>query len=161
MDNNKTKIKEIKENLDKNTENITILKGKLIQLEKEKEAKEKEIKQKQEEQNLASPDDKTRLQAEIGKLQDETLEIVGKIGEIKVQIKNLQTDQEYYQDMLSSAENYKRILEERYEDLTEGDKKLFKEIQSVEERRAKIQKEIDKVNEKLEEIRAEQELYKA
>ncbi|GLH60561.1 hypothetical protein PAWBP_2990 [Paulownia witches'-broom phytoplasma] len=56
-------------------------------------------------------------EAEIGKLQDETLEIVGKIGEIKVQIKNLQTDQEYYQDMLSRAQNYKRILEKRYEDV--------------------------------------------
>ncbi|AYJ01075.1 hypothetical protein CWO85_00785 [Candidatus Phytoplasma ziziphi] len=55
-------------------------------------------------------------EAEIKKLQDEVQEIVEKIGKIKVNINKLKARQKYYQDMLSSAENYKRILEERYED---------------------------------------------
>ncbi|MDV3143354.1 MAG: hypothetical protein Q8761_02900, partial [Sweet potato little leaf phytoplasma] len=36
----------------------------------------------------------------IDKLQNEISEIVNEIGKIKVQIKNLETDQKYYQDIL-------------------------------------------------------------
>ncbi|AGL90379.1 hypothetical protein SLY_0459 [Strawberry lethal yellows phytoplasma (CPA) str. NZSb11] len=63
--------------------------------------------------------------------------------------------------MLSGAENYKRILEERLKDLTEGEKNLYNQIKSVEDRRAEIQKEIDEVNKKLEEIKLEKELYQS
>ncbi|AGL89996.1 DNA double-strand break repair rad50 ATPase [Strawberry lethal yellows phytoplasma (CPA) str. NZSb11] len=118
LNNNETKIKEIKENLDKNTENITILKGKLIQLEQQEEAKEKEIKQKQEEQfNLASPDDKIRLQAEIEKLQDEKQKIIEEISEVKLQIGKLESKQKMYQNMLSRAEMLKKDFVKSYERL--------------------------------------------
>ncbi|AGL90037.1 DNA double-strand break repair Rad50 ATPase [Candidatus Phytoplasma australiense] len=161
LNNNETKIKEIKENLNKNDKNITILKGKLIQLEQQKEAKEKEIKQKQEEKNLASPDDKIRLQAEIEKLQSEKQKIIEEISEVEVQIGKLEVSQKYYQDMLSGAEKFKKMLEEQYKDLTEGEKSLYNQIQSVQERHAEIQKEIDEVNKKLEEIKLEKELYQS
>ncbi|AGL90623.1 DNA double-strand break repair Rad50 ATPase [Candidatus Phytoplasma australiense] len=145
LEKNKTKIKEIKENLDKDTANITILKGKLIQLEQQKEAKEKEMKQKQEEEKLASPDDKTRLKAEIEKLQDEKQKIIEEISEVKLQIGKLENKQEKYQNMLSRAEKFKKRLEEQYKDLTEGEKNLYNKIKSVEDRRAEIQKNIEEV----------------
>ncbi|MDV3182573.1 MAG: hypothetical protein Q8869_01730 [Candidatus Phytoplasma australasiaticum] len=50
----------------------------------------------------------------IDKLRDEISEIVGEIRKIKVQIKNLETKQKYYQDMLNRAEKLKKDLEERY-----------------------------------------------
>ncbi|AGL90888.1 DNA double-strand break repair Rad50 ATPase [Candidatus Phytoplasma australiense] len=159
LEKNEVKIKEIKENLDKNTENITILKGKLIQLEQQKEAKEKEIKQKQEEEKLASPDDKIRLQAEIEKLQSEKQKIIEEISEVKLQIKKLESKQKYYQDMLSRAEKFKNDLEETYQTLSDDEKTLFNKIKSVKERHAEIQKEIDKVDKKLEEIKLKKELY--
>ncbi|MDV3197785.1 MAG: hypothetical protein Q8879_01790, partial [Candidatus Phytoplasma australasiaticum] len=53
---------------------------------------------------------------EIKKIQDELLEIVGEIGKIKVKIDKLEVNKKDYQEMLSDAEHYKRILEERYED---------------------------------------------
>ncbi|QTX02870.1 DNA double-strand break repair Rad50 ATPase [Candidatus Phytoplasma luffae] len=161
LEQNETKIKEIKEQLKNTTGNITILKGKLTQLEKDKDAKEKEIKQKQEEEKLASPDDKIRLRAQIEKLQDEKQKIIEEISEVKLQIKNLESNQKYYQDMLSGAENYKRILEERLKDLTEGEKRLYNQIQSVEERHAEIQKEIDAVKKKLDKIDLEKDLYES
>ncbi|QTX02927.1 DNA double-strand break repair Rad50 ATPase [Candidatus Phytoplasma luffae] len=161
LEQNETKIKEIKEQLKNTTGNITILKGKLTQLEKDKDAKEKEIKQKQEEEKLASPDDKIRLRAQIEKLQDEEQKIIEEISEVKLQIKNLESNQKYYQDMLSGAENYKRILEERLKDLTEGEKRLYNQIQSVEERHAEIQKEIDAVKKKLDKIDLEKDLYES
>ncbi|MDV3155251.1 MAG: DNA double-strand break repair protein Rad50 [Sweet potato little leaf phytoplasma] len=157
LEQNEAKIKEIKENLDQNDKNITILKGKLLHLEQEKEAKEKEIKEKERQKELASPDDKIRLQAEIKKLQDEILEIVGEIGKIKVQIGKLKAEQRKYQEMLSDAEEYRKILKERLKDLTDGEKSLYKQIQSVEERRAEIQKEIEEVNEKIKLIGIEKE----
>ncbi|AGL90482.1 DNA double-strand break repair Rad50 ATPase [Candidatus Phytoplasma australiense] len=161
LEKTKPKIKEIKENLDKDTKNITILKGKLIQTKQQKEAKEKEMKQKQEEEKLASPDDKIRLRAEIEKLQDEVIELVGKIDKIEVQIGKLEATQRKYQDMLSRAEMLKKDLEKRFQTLSDDEKSLFNQIQSVQERHTKIQKEIDKVDKKLEEIKLEKELYKS
>ncbi|MDV3195490.1 MAG: DNA double-strand break repair protein Rad50 [Sweet potato little leaf phytoplasma] len=157
LEQNEAKIKEIKEKMFENNENITILKGKLIQLEQEKETKEKEIKEKERQKELASPDDKIRLQAEIDKLQAEISEIVGEIGKIKVKIGKLEATQRKYQDMLTRSKNYKNILEERLKDLTDGEKSLYKQIQSVEERRAEIQKEIEEVNEKIKLIGIEKE----
>ncbi|AGL90529.1 DNA double-strand break repair Rad50 ATPase [Candidatus Phytoplasma australiense] len=161
LNNNEKKIKETKNQLSENDKNITILKGKLIQLEQQQEAKEKEIKQKQEEKNLASPNDKIRLRAEIEKLQAEISEIVGEIGKIEVQIGKLESKQKMYQDMLSRAEMLKKDLEKRYQTLSDDEKSLFNQIQSVQERRAEIQKEIDEVNIKLEKIKLEKELYQS
>ncbi|CAM11982.1 hypothetical protein PA0648 [Candidatus Phytoplasma australiense] len=105
---------------------------KLEQKKEAKEVKEKEIKDKERQKELASPNDKIRLQTEIEKLEDEVIEIVGEIGKIKVQIKNLETDQKYYQDMLSGDENYKRILEERYKDAELQDKnEILKSLDSL------------------------------
>ncbi|MDV3182401.1 MAG: DNA double-strand break repair protein Rad50, partial [Candidatus Phytoplasma australasiaticum] len=157
LEKNEAKIKEIKENLDQNDKNITILKGKIVQLEKDKETKEKEIKDKERQKELASPDDKIRLQAEINKLQAEISEIVGEIDKINVKIKNLEAARRQYQNMLTRAEDYKKILEENLKDLSVGEKALLKQIQSVEERRAEIQKEIEEVNEKIKLIGIEKE----
>ncbi|MDV3192569.1 MAG: DNA double-strand break repair protein Rad50, partial [Sweet potato little leaf phytoplasma] len=93
------------------------------------------------------------------KLRDEISEIVGEIGKIKVQIKNLETDQKYYQDMLNHAEKLKKDLEKRFETLTNDEKPIFKQIQSVEEHRIEIQKEIEEVDGKLEEIKLEKTVY--
>ncbi|WP_051085518.1 hypothetical protein [Candidatus Phytoplasma australiense] len=95
---------------------IEVLKPQKQKLEQQQDAKEKEIKQKKEGKNLASPDDKIRLRAEIEKLQDEVIEIVGEIGKIKVQIKDLEATQEKYQNMLSRAEKFRKMLEEQYKD---------------------------------------------
>ncbi|OOP60378.1 DNA double-strand break repair protein Rad50, partial [Candidatus Phytoplasma citri] len=70
LDNNEQKIKDIKTQLSATAENITILKGKLVYLEKEKTVKEQEMKAKEEQLPLASTDEKIRLKAEIEKLQD-------------------------------------------------------------------------------------------
>ncbi|MDV3173873.1 MAG: DNA double-strand break repair protein Rad50 [Candidatus Phytoplasma stylosanthis] len=161
LEKNEAKIKEIKAKMSENDKNITILKGKLVQLEKDKETKEKEIKEKERQKELASPDDKIRLQAEIDKLRDEISKIVGEIGKIKVQIKNLETDQKYYQNMLNRTEKLKKDLEKRFEILTNDEKSIFKQIQSAEERRIEIQKEIEEVDKKLKEINLEKELYQA
>ncbi|MDV3168202.1 MAG: DNA double-strand break repair protein Rad50 [Candidatus Phytoplasma stylosanthis] len=157
LEKNEAKIKEIKENLDQNDKNITILKGKLVQLEKDKETKEKEIKVKEEQLKLASPDDKIRLQAEIDKLQAEISEIVGEIGKIKVQIGILKNKQEKYQDMLTRAEKLKKDLEESYQFLSDSEKSILNQIQTVSERHDEIQKEIEEVNEKIKLIGIEKE----
>ncbi|WEX19458.1 MAG: DNA double-strand break repair Rad50 ATPase [Candidatus Phytoplasma asteris] len=63
--------------------------------------------------------------------------------------------------MLTRAENFKKMLEERYEDLTEGNKLLFKQIEFFQERKAEINKNIDEINQKLKEIETERVLYQA
>ncbi|MCG3566625.1 MAG: hypothetical protein Q8747_01260 [Candidatus Phytoplasma australasiaticum] len=48
--------------------------------------------------------------------------------------------------MLNHAEKLKKDLENRFETLTNDEKSIFKQIQSVEERRIEIQKEIEEVD---------------
>ncbi|MDV3142219.1 MAG: hypothetical protein Q8768_01485 [Candidatus Phytoplasma australasiaticum] len=48
--------------------------------------------------------------------------------------------------MLNHAEKLKKDLENRFEILTNDEKSIFKQIQSVEERRIEIQKEIEEVD---------------
>ncbi|MDV3178230.1 MAG: effector [Sweet potato little leaf phytoplasma] len=79
-------------------------------LEEQLETKEKEL-------------DRKTNKAEIKKLQDEISEIVGEIGKINVEIQNLEAIRIMYQNMLTRAENYKKILEEQYE----IDKKKYKD----------------------------------
>ncbi|QTX02871.1 hypothetical protein LFWB_3010 [Candidatus Phytoplasma luffae] len=94
-------------------------KNKIINQKKEVRGQFKYLPNQPEEVRKKREENKRILEAEIDKLQDEEIKIVGEIGKIKVQIGILEADQEYYQDMLSGAENYKRILEERYK---EGEK---------------------------------------
>ncbi|WP_373375613.1 hypothetical protein [Candidatus Phytoplasma solani] len=61
-----------------------------------------------------NPELETKLKAEIKILQDERLEVVGEIDDIKVKIGKLESKQEMYEDMLSSAKSYKKILEDRF-----------------------------------------------
>ncbi|MDV3143865.1 MAG: hypothetical protein Q8839_01930 [Candidatus Phytoplasma australasiaticum] len=61
--------------------------------------------------------------------------------------------------MLNHAEKLKKDLEKRFETLTNDEKSIFKQIQSVEERRIEIQKEIEEVDGKLEEIKIEKTVY--
>ncbi|WP_017192987.1 hypothetical protein, partial [Italian clover phyllody phytoplasma] len=151
------KITDIKTQKQENEKNISELKEQLKQKEQELSDKEKEIAKKQEEEKLASPDAKIRLKAEIEKLQTEIIEIVGKIGKIRVEIGNLEADQKMYENILTRAEDYKKTLEERYKDLKDGDKALFKQIKFVEERRNEIQKNIDEIIAKKTTIGAERE----
>ncbi|MFG6084340.1 MAG: hypothetical protein AB3F67_0100 [Candidatus Phytoplasma solani] len=78
------------------------LKSQKEQLEQQLEVKNKGINNLKHESQ-----DKTRLQ-------DERLEIVGEIGNIEVKIRNLESKQRMYEDMLSSAKSYKKILEDRF-----------------------------------------------
>ncbi|AGL90631.1 hypothetical protein [Candidatus Phytoplasma australiense] len=109
---------------------IEALKPKQQKLEQQKEAKEKEIIKKQEVwkqfKYLPNQTEEVRkkrkenydlLQAEIEKLQDEKQKIIEEISEVKLQIKNLETDQKYYQDMLSGAEMLKKDFVKSYERL--------------------------------------------
>ncbi|MDV3182424.1 MAG: DNA double-strand break repair protein Rad50, partial [Candidatus Phytoplasma australasiaticum] len=52
---------------------------------------------------------------ENNKHQDEMSEIVGESGKITLEIQNLEAIRIMYQNMLTRAENYKKILEEQYE----------------------------------------------
>ncbi|WP_238055128.1 DNA double-strand break repair protein Rad50 [Candidatus Phytoplasma ziziphi] len=155
LDKNEGKIKELKEQLKDNTGNIAILKGKLLQLEQDKEAKEKEIKQKQEEEKLASPDDKIRLQAEISKLQDEEIEIIKQIRQVKIEIGKLEAAQKKYENMLSNAIKLKESIQRDFNELTSGEQQLFTKIKNEEDRRAEIQKNIDEIDVKTATIEIE------
>ncbi|WP_373402539.1 DNA double-strand break repair protein Rad50 [Candidatus Phytoplasma solani] len=155
LDQTELKITDIKTQKQETENNINILKEQLKAKEQEKAEKDKEIAKKQEEEKLASPDDKIRLKAEIEKLQDERLKIVREIGNIEVKIRNLEADQEMYEDMLTGAENYKKILEDRFKFFTAGEKALFNQIKSAEERKAEIQKNIDEIDVKMITIGAE------
>ncbi|MEC4558642.1 MAG: DNA double-strand break repair protein Rad50 ['Conium maculatum' witches'-broom phytoplasma] len=73
----------------------------------------------------------------------------------------LENEIEGLNNMLRRAEDYKKILEKQYNELTIGEQTLFNQIKSVEQRRAAIQNNINQVNKKLEEIKAERELYQA
>ncbi|AYJ01457.1 DNA double-strand break repair protein Rad50 [Candidatus Phytoplasma ziziphi] len=155
LDKNEGKIKELKEQLKDNTGNIAILKGKLLQLEQDKEAKEKEIKQKQEEEKLASPDDKIRLQAKISKLQDERNEIMEQIAQVSTQIGKLEAAQKKYENMLSNAIKLKESIQRDFNELTSGEQQLFTKIKNEEDRRAEIQKNIDEIDVKTATIEIE------
>ncbi|CAM11649.1 hypothetical protein PA0314 [Candidatus Phytoplasma australiense] len=100
---------EYKTQLDSIQPQIEYLKPQQQKLEQQRDEKDQELQQKKEEEKLASPDDKIRLQAEIKKLQGEKQKIIEEIREVKLQIKNLETDQKYYKDMLSRAEKLKKI----------------------------------------------------
>ncbi|WP_373375614.1 DNA double-strand break repair protein Rad50 [Candidatus Phytoplasma solani] len=155
LDQTELKITDIKTQQQENEKNISELKEQLKEKEQEKTKKDKEIAKKQEQEKLASPDDKIRLRAEISKLQDERLEVVGEIDDIKVKIGKLESKQEMYEDMLSSAKSYKKILEDRFKFFTAGEKALFNQITSAEERKAEIQKNIDEMDVKMITIGAE------
>ncbi|MFB0638525.1 DNA double-strand break repair protein Rad50 [Candidatus Phytoplasma solani] len=155
LEQTEQKITDIKTQKQENEKNIFELKEQLKEKEQEKTKKDKEIAKKQEQEKLASPDDKIRLKAEIEKLQDERLEIVRKIDAIELKIKNLESKQRMYEDMLSGAENYKKILEDRYKFFTAGEKALFNQIKSAEERKAEVQKNIDEIDVKMITIGAE------
>ncbi|MDV3198500.1 MAG: DNA double-strand break repair protein Rad50, partial [Vigna little leaf phytoplasma] len=158
---NEKNINNIKAQLKETTTNITLLKGKVIQLEKEKAVKEQAIKQKQEAEKLASPDDKIRLRAEIDQLQDEVSEIIGKISDIKSQIGILEATREKYQGMLADAKHYQQRLKDKFTSLNEQEKKLYEEIKSVEQRRMEIQQNIEEIDKKLGQIEIERDLYQA
>ncbi|WP_373402600.1 DNA double-strand break repair protein Rad50 [Candidatus Phytoplasma solani] len=155
LDQTELKITDIKTQQQENEKNISELKEQLKEKEQEKAEKDKEIAKKQEEEKLASPDDKIRLKAEIEKLQDERLEIVGEIGKIKVKIGNLESKQRMYEGMLSNAIKLKDSLQRDYDNLSSFDKNLFAKITSAEERKAEIQKNIDEIDAKMITIGAE------
>ncbi|MDV3201484.1 MAG: hypothetical protein Q8872_01230 [Candidatus Phytoplasma australasiaticum] len=107
-------------------------------LEKQLEQKSQEVKTKREEkkqfQYVPNLTEELRtskqkkynlLEAEIKKLQEETSEIVVKIKNINIQIGKLEATQKKYQEMLANAEKYKKIFEERYEEVEKQYKDLI------------------------------------
>ncbi|MDW3617555.1 MAG: hypothetical protein QFY14_00380 [Candidatus Phytoplasma pruni] len=59
------------------------------------------------------------IQNEIYQLKDEQLELVGQIEDIELQIGHLKSDQKMYENMLSRTENFKKMLEEQYNESLE------------------------------------------
>ncbi|MBS2126625.1 hypothetical protein J8J04_02945, partial ['Fragaria x ananassa' phyllody phytoplasma] len=59
-------------------------------------------------------DELTAIDNKKSKLQSETSELVGQIGDIKVKIGKLESKQRMYEDMLSSAQEFKKDLESQY-----------------------------------------------
>nr|WP_017192299.1 hypothetical protein [Milkweed yellows phytoplasma] len=153
-----TKINDIKKQKQETENNINILKEQLKQKEAELDNKEKKTKTKQEElKTTTNPDDKKLLQEEIDKLEDERSELIRKIAPIKLQISKLESDQTMYENMLTRTKKFKEMLETQYKDLTEGEKSLFKQIQTIEQRRTENQKNIDEIKEKQAAIKVRKE----
>ncbi|QTX02722.1 hypothetical protein LFWB_1520 [Candidatus Phytoplasma luffae] len=94
-------------------------KNKIINQKKEVRGQFKYLPNQPEEVRKKREENKRILEAEIDKLQDEEIKIVGEIEEIEVQIGILEADQKMYQNMLTRAEGLKKDLEERYK---EGEK---------------------------------------
>ncbi|MDV3182682.1 MAG: hypothetical protein Q8869_02345, partial [Candidatus Phytoplasma australasiaticum] len=86
----------------------------LKSLKQDKAPLEIQLDEKDPELNRLKIDGKAN-KTQIKKLQDEISKIVGEIGKIKIQIGKLEATQRKYQEMLDDDENYKKILEKRYE----------------------------------------------
>ncbi|MEC4559257.1 MAG: DNA double-strand break repair protein Rad50 ['Conium maculatum' witches'-broom phytoplasma] len=157
-----TKINDLKTQKQETENNINVLKEQLKQKEEALANKEKETKLTEKQiEETTDLTEKQKLRAKLDILYDEKIALVQQINEIKTQIRILENEIEALNEMLQRAEDYKKILEKRYNELTIGEQTLFNQIKSVEQRRAAIQKNINQVNKKLEEIKAERELYQA
>ncbi|MDV3173881.1 MAG: effector [Candidatus Phytoplasma stylosanthis] len=106
---------------DEHQSRLNLILPKITSLEQQKLKLEEQLKTKEKELDGLKIDRKTN-ENKIDKLNEEILGIVGKIGKIKNEIKNLQADQEMYQNILNRAKKLKKDLEERYK-ITETEKK--------------------------------------
>ncbi len=156
-----TKINDIKKQKQATENNINILKEQLKKKEEALANKEKETKLTEKQIEEATDlTEKQKLRAKLDILYDEKIALVKKIAGIKSQIGILEIKIESLNETLQRAQDYKKLLEKRYKDLTVGEQTLFNQIKSVEQRRTEIQNNINQINTKLEEIKIEQDLYK-
>ncbi|MDV3155048.1 MAG: effector [Sweet potato little leaf phytoplasma] len=93
---------------------LNLISPQIQSFEQQKLALEAQLEKKLPEVDRSKIDRKTN-EAKIKKLQTEISEIVGEIGKINVEIKNLEATQRKYQDMLTRAEKAKKESEETYE----------------------------------------------
>ncbi|MEC4559199.1 MAG: DNA double-strand break repair protein Rad50 ['Conium maculatum' witches'-broom phytoplasma] len=162
IDQTETKINDLKNQKQATENSINILKEQQKQKEEALANKEKETKLTEKQIEEATDlNEKQKLRAKLDILYDEKIALVQQINEIKTQIGILENEIEGLNNMLRRAEDYKKILEKQYNELTIGEQTLFNQIKSVEQRRAAIQNNINQVNKKLEEIKAKCELYQA
>ncbi|MDO8064255.1 hypothetical protein [Candidatus Phytoplasma bonamiae] len=114
LNKEKSVINEYQNKCDEYQSQLNSLQLQIESLKPQQQKLEKQRNEKRQEVNRLKIDRKANKD-KIDKIQAEISKIVGEIGKIKVQIGKLENEQEYYQELLSSAKNYKRILEERYE----------------------------------------------
>ncbi|WP_017192997.1 hypothetical protein [Italian clover phyllody phytoplasma] len=93
---------------------IETLKNQLTPLEQDKENK---IKQRDNLRNIGSNWENHPQNSELTQINKEISSLVGQISHLNSQIKKLEATQEMYEGMLSGAENFKKMLEEQYEDV--------------------------------------------
>jgi chromosome segregation ATPase len=169
LEENDKKIEDIKNKCKNVEKNICLLNGELIDLEKQKIIKEAEIKIK-EEQLAKELDEAVRkqLRDEIKQLQDEQNKIIQKIVDVKREIDKCVAKKKKYTNILTRAEEYKKILEDRYTNLTKGEQALFKQITTRENRIKQIQAQINEnkqnkieLQKKIDTIRLERETAEA
>lgn len=160
MEKNETDILKIKAQLSDVQGEISIEKGKLIDLEKEKIKIENEIKEKNKElEKEINAQKRNKLFSEIEELQKKQMKIVEEITNTKIKIQKLEKTEESLIKQLKIAEEFKQHLIQSMDSLNIELKKIASQIVSVEERKKEIKKEIDELNAKIELIKTEKEAY--
>ncbi|QTX02604.1 DNA double-strand break repair Rad50 ATPase [Candidatus Phytoplasma luffae] len=160
LEQNETKIKEIKEQLKNTTGNITILKGKLTQLEKDKEDNERNIKATEEQiKNTTDNVEMQKLRKRLEELRTQEGNIIKQISEIKSEIEGLESKYSLYSEQIRHMEDLKQDLEKRYDTLNNDEKSFFNSIKSKEKIQSEIKTNIYQITKKLEEIKLEKDLY--
>ncbi|WAN63642.1 DNA double-strand break repair protein Rad50 [Candidatus Phytoplasma rubi] len=161
INQNEENISNIKTQLINIHGEISIEKGKLRDLEKEKEKIEKEIKEKEKKLLIENNEkQKEKLYQEINILREKHIKIVEEITDTKIKIKKLETTEESLIKQLKIVEDFKKHLIKSMNELNIELKQLASYIITIENKKKEIQKNIDEVKTKLEQIKTEQEAYK-
>ncbi|WP_284928540.1 hypothetical protein [Candidatus Phytoplasma sp. AldY-WA1] len=156
LEENENKIKEIKEKCKFIEQNICILNGQLIDLEKQK--LENEAKTKQIQEQLAKELDeevRKKLNEEIAKLQKEHRDIIEKIVGVKREIGKLKNKQEMYNDMLKRAETLKNSLQRDFDNFTTDEQAILLKINNRKDRLDKIEAQIKENKAEMQKIEEE------
>ncbi|WP_334331085.1 hypothetical protein [Candidatus Phytoplasma prunorum] len=156
-----TEIANIKKDFQDTTANITIFKGKLLNLTTEKADKEAEIVKTQTElSQTKNEDDKKRLRVKLDKLNEEASEIIQQMSDIRVKIKHLEIDQKTCQERLTMVETMKNDIEKDFKFLNQQEQELLNKIKDVETRKAEIQTSINEIDEQIKKVEARKEIIK-
>jgi chromosome segregation ATPase len=140
---------------------ISIEKGKLRDLEKEKEKIEKEIKEKEKQLLIETNEQKKeKLYQEINIFREKHIKIVEEITDTKIKIKKLETTEMSLIKQLKIVEDFKQNLIKSMNGLNIELKKLASYIVTVEDKKKEIQNNINETKTKLEQIKTEQAAYK-
>ncbi|WP_323847557.1 MAG: hypothetical protein Q2306_01565 [Phytoplasma sp.] len=140
---------------------ILIEKGKLKDLEKEKEKIESEIKQKEKEVlKEKNEQKKEKLYFEIDRLRQKHIQIVEEITNTKIKIKKLETAENALIKQLKIVEEFKQNLIKSMNDLNLELKKIASYIITIEDKKREIQKNIDETKTQIDKIQIECEAYR-